>query len=483
MKRNPIKHAAGPLSVMFLLSLTLSACSLGPEYKRPEAASTPANYVGTNIEWKVAVPRADLPRGNWWEVYRDAELSRLESEALSANQDLKAAVSRFEQARAVADVARSGLFPQVGVSFQPSVQRDSLNRPAGGHPGKTYDSYTLPFDLSYELDLWGRVRKTVVSSAAQARAVADDVESIKLTIQAEVASDYFALRTLDSDKALLLSSLDAYRKSLELTRNRRARGMVSDLDVAQAETVLKTAEAQLSDTILQRRKLQNALAVLTGKNASLFSVDEQPIGLEPFVVPPDLPSELLERRPDIAAAERRMAAANAGIGLARAAFYPVIRLQGQTGLQSGDIGTLFDWPSRLWALGPSVTLPLFDGGQRRATLRQSEAAYEETVAKYRQAVLAAFADVENNIAAEHLLAEEYEQQIAALQAARRQLEIANNRYRSGLVTYLEVATAQNLALGAERTAVRLRGQQLVSTVALIKALGGGWQAGEMEAER
>ena len=324
------------------------------------------------------------------------------------------------------------------------------------------------------------MRNAVTSSKAQAKAAADDVESFKLAMQAELASDYFALRALDSDKALLLSSIEAYRKALELTRNRRARGMVSDLDVAQAETIFNTAEAQLTDTTLQRAKLQNALAVLTGKNASLFSLAERPLSPAPFITPADLPSELLERRPDIAAAERRMAAANASIGVAKAAFYPTIRFQGLAGFQSGDVGTLFDWPSRMWALGPSLTLPLFDGGQRRATLRQSEAAYEEIVARYRQTVLTAFSEVESNIAAQHLLAREYEQEKVALRAARKQLEIAFNRYSSGLVTYLEVATAQNTALGTERISVRLQGQQLVATISLIKALGGGWKMDRKE---
>ncbi|MGC8491562.1 MAG: efflux transporter outer membrane subunit [Syntrophobacteraceae bacterium] len=471
------KHRARFSAVSFifaLLSLILSACSVGPKYQRPEATTIPTNYAGTAHDWKIATPKAGLPKGKWWEIFGDGELNRLEFEATSANQDLKAAVAHFEQARAAADVTRSGLFPQLNGSFQPVTEHDSLNRPAGGHPGETYNSFTLPFDLSWEVDLWGRVRNAVEYSLAQAQAGADDVESVKLVIQAEVASDYFVLRALDSDKVLLLSSIEAYRKSLELTRNRRARGMVSDLDVAQAETVLKTTEAQLTDTRLQQIKVQNTLAILTGKNPSLSSLEEKPLTLDPIIIPAGLPSELLERRPDIAAAERRMAAANASIGVAKAAFYPTIKFQGLAGFQSGDIGTLFVWPSRLWALGPSLTLPLFDGGQRRATLRQSETAYVEAVARYRQSVLTAFSEVENNIAAEHLLTEEYGQQSTALKSARRQLEIANNRYRSGLVTYLEVATAQNAALGAERSAVRLKGQQLVSTIALIKALGGGW---------
>ncbi len=463
---------------VLLALMVLSGCAVGPDYQRPEATTIPAAYTGVSDEWKIAVPQAHLPKGNWWEMFEDGELNRLEAEAATANQDLKAAAARFEQARAVVDVAQSGLFPRLGISFQPMWQHDSLNRPAGGHPGQTYDTYTLPFDLSYELDLWGRIRRTIESATAQAQASADDVESVRLAIQAEVAADYFALRTLDADKALLLSSIEIYRKSLELTRNRRAGGMVSDLDVAQSETVLKTTEAQLPDTVLQRAKFQQALAVLTGNNASLFRVAERPLDLAVFVIPADLPSELLERRPDIAAAERRMAGANANIGVAKAVFFPTIRFSGLAGFQSGDMGNMFIWPSRLWAVGPSLTQPLFEGGRLTANLRQVKAAYEETVAKYRGTVLAAFADVENNLAAEHLLAGEYEQELAAMQAALRQLAIANNRYSAGLVTYLDVATAENIALGTERASVRLRGQQVVAIVALIKSLGGGWQAAD-----
>jgi outer membrane protein, multidrug efflux system len=482
--RNRLRYlgAGGPPQLMarrlmaVLALLVLSGCAVGPNYQRPEATTIPEAYTGATGEWKTATPRAHLPRGNWWQIFGDPELNQLEDDATAANQDLKAAAARFDQARAVADVARSGLFPRLGAAFLPVRQRDSENRPTGGKPGETYDSYTVPFDLSYELDLWGRVRRTVESAKAQREASADDVESVRLAMQAEVAADYFSLRALDADKALLLSSIEVYRKSLGLVRNRRAGGMVSDLDVAQAETVLKTTEAQLPDNALQRAKFEHALAVLIGKNASLFHVEERPLDLSPLIVPPDLPSDLLERRPDIAAAERRMAAANANIGVATAAFFPTIKFNGLAGFQSADIGMLFDWPSRIWAVGPSLTLPLFQGGQLTANLRQAKAVHEETVARYRQTVLTAFADVENNLAAEHLLASQYDQVLDALQSASKQLEIANNRYSSGLVTYLEVATAQNAALGLERTGARLQGQQLVAAVALIKSLGGGWHA-------
>jgi multidrug efflux system outer membrane protein len=470
------------MTMLTMVVMVISGCTVGPNYQRPEVTTIPAAYTGVSDEWKVAAPQAHLPKGNWWEIFDDPELSRLESEATEANQDLKAAYARFNQARAVADVARSGLFPRLGVSFQAVEQHDSENRVVGGKPGRTYDTFTLPFDLSYELDLWGRVRRLVESATAQAQAVAEDVESVKLAVQAEVAADYFAIRSLDADKALLLSSIEVYRKSLELVRNRRAGGMVSDLDVAQAETVLKTAEAQLSDNALQRAKFEHALAVLTGKNASLFRVPERPLALGPLlVVPTSLPSELLERRPDIAAAERRMAAANANIGVATAAFFPTIKLGAQAGFWSGDLSAnrdmsnLLSLSSGYWAVGPSLSLPLFQGGQLTANLRQAKAAYEETVARYRQTVLNAFAEVENNLVAEHLLARQYEDVTAALMSARKQLEVASNRYKAGLVTYLEVATAQNNVLGIERLATRLRGQQLVAVVSLIKSLGGGWQ--------
>jgi multidrug efflux system outer membrane protein len=467
----PLKRICGIVAFPALMVLVMAYCSVGPNYQRPEATTIPETYSGPEVGWKIATPRAHLPKGNWWEVFGDLELSQLEADTAEANQDLKAAFARFEQARAVADVARSGLFPRVGVSFQPVRQRDSENRPAGGKPGQTYDNFTVPFDLSYEIDLWGRVRRTVESAKAQKEAIADDVESVRLAIQAEVAADYFTIRALDADKALLFSSIEVYRKSLALVRNRRAEGMVSDLDVAQAETVLKTTEAQLPDNALQRAKFEHALAVLAGKNASLFHVEERPFDLAPLIVPPDLPSDLLERRPDIAAAERRMAAANANIGVATAAFFPTVKFNGLAGFQSADIGILFDWPSRFWAIGPSLTLPVFQGGQLTANLRQAKAVQEETVARYRQTVLAAFADVENNLAAEHLLARQYEQVMDALQSAHKQLEIATN---------LEVATAQNAALGLERTGARLRGQQLVSSVAFIKSLGGGWQGSNKE---
>ena len=470
---------AGSLATTALV-MGLAGCAVGPDYKRP-SAPTPEAYNGETNAWKIAQPSANLPKGNWWEIFGDPELNALETECAAANQELKAAVAVFEQARAFVDVNRSGLFPHVAFAPSYTRERDSANRPINGISNglpDTYNTFTVPLDASYEVDVWGRVRRTVEAARTAAQASADDVETTKLSIQAELATDYFTLHALDAEVALLRSSVEVFQKSLDLTKNRRNGGVATDLDVAQAETVLKTTEAQLPVTLLQRVRVEHALAILTGRPASSFSVPEKTLELEPPILPAGVPSELLERRPDIAAAERRMASANANIGVAKAAFYPKVELSGLAGYESVNAGTLFDWPSHIWAFGPSVTFPLFEGGLLRANLRQNEAAYDEVVALYRQSVLSAFAEVEDNLAAQQLLVSEHQAEYAALQSAQKTLDIANNRYRAGLVTYLEVATAQNAALDLERTVVRLRGGQLVTTVALIKSLGGGWHVPE-----
>ncbi|MDB6017394.1 MAG: efflux system, outer rane lipoprotein NodT family [Pedosphaera sp.] len=469
------------LAASLLAILFAAGCAVGPNYKRPEATVIPPAYAGATNEWKVAEPQANLPRGSWWEMFGDSELNRLEGDASVANQELKAALAGFEQARALVNIARAGFYPHLALTPSVTRARDSANRPINGISNgraDTFNNFIVPLDLSYELDLWGRVRRNVEAARASEQADAADVESVRLAIQAEVASDYFTLRALDAETALLKSSIEVFNKSLDLTRHRRAGGIATDLDVAQAETVLKSTEAQLPAIALQRSRIEHALAVLSGRPAASFSEPEESITAEPPIIPAGMPSELLERRPDIAAAERRMASANATIGVAKAAFFPTVKFNGLAGFQSVDAGTLFDWPSRVWAVGPSLTLPLFQGGQNRANLRSVEAGYDQSVALYRQSVLVAFAEVEDNLAAEHLLASEHLAEAAALAAARRTLAIAMNRYRAGLVTYLEVATAQNSALDLERTTVRLRGEQLVATVALIKSLGGGWQAGK-----
>jgi outer membrane protein, multidrug efflux system len=485
----------GVLTARFGLAFSLTAlafvagCKVGPDYKRPEATTIPAAYTGaTNVVvtdssatngWKVAQPQAQLPKGDWWEIFGDAELNELERQASVANQELKVAVAQLAEARAQMDVVRAGLFPNISLSGAYARQRTSQNAPSSttgaASGGATFNDFLVPLSLGYEVDLWGRVRRSVESARAQAQASADDLETIKLMIQAEVAVDYFTLRALDAQKAVLNSSVEVFTKSLQLTRNLRAGGAVSDLDVAQAQTVLKTTQAQLPAVTLQRAQSEHALARLAGQPASTFRVSEHPLSTAPPLIPPGLPSALLERRPDISAAERRMASANASIGVAKAAFFPTVQLNGLAGFESLNAGTLFNSQSRLWAVGPSVTLPLFEGGKLRAGLRFAQASYDEMVAAYRQSVLAAFSEVEDSLAAQTLLANQYAAESEALVAAHKQLEIVNNQYRDGLITYLEVATAESTALNVEFAATALRGQQLVAAVTLVKALGGGWQ--------
>jgi len=467
----------------FFVVAMLSGCQVGPQYERPAALGTksvPAHFDGTatNAEWKAAEPRAHLTREAWWSVFSAPELDRLMALANGGNQDLAAAFARFDQAHSLVTVARSGLFPTLDAT--PSYQRVrtsanavQLGRPAG--QGYNYNNFSAPLTAGWEADLWGRVRHQVEGAQARLSAAADDVESLKLEIQAEVATDYFTLLALDAELDLLRQTVEAYRKSLELTQNRRQGGIATDLDVAQAETLLKSTEAQLPVVELQRRKVSDALATLCGEPATGFSPEAPKVMPErPPGLPQTLPSELLERRPDIAAAERRMAAANADVGVAQAAFYPRVQLQGLAGFQSINAGTVFNWPSRFWSVGPSLDLPIFTGGRNQAQLAAARAAYTETTAIYRQTVLTAFQEVEDQLAAGRLLAAQLEGETAALTAARRTLEIANNRYQSGLVTYLEVATAASEALTHERTVVRLKAEQFNASIALIKALGGGW---------
>jgi multidrug efflux system outer membrane protein len=465
----------------------IAGCSVGPDYNQPPAIASqpvPAAFTGTvsatnYSEWKVAQPSASLPRGEWWKVFDRAELDRLESLAATNNQNLAATAAQVEQARALVKVARADFFPQL--SAQPSYVRQgtSFNAPQNGKAAGaayTYNTFMAPLDLNWELDLWGRVRRESESAQAHFMAVADDFASAKLLLQAEVASDYFMLCALEAEHALVADTITTYRRSLELTQNRRQGGIASDLDVAQAETQLRVAEAELPALELQQETLLHALATLCGQPATGFQLAPDNLMTNAIPnLPVSLPSELLERRPDIAAAERRMNAANADVGVAKSAFYPQVYLNGGAGYESLSANSLFDWPSRVWALGPSVNFPLFTGGRNRAQLAAARAAYDGTVANYRETVLTAFQEVEDQLSAQRLLAAQFDAQSAAVAAAQHTLDISNNRYQAGLDTYLDVATAQSVTLSNERTVVQLAGQRLVAEVALIKALGGGWQ--------
>jgi NodT family efflux transporter outer membrane factor (OMF) lipoprotein len=340
----------------------------------------------------------------------------------------------------------------------------------------TYNLFTVPANASWEVDLWGRVRHLTAGARARMAAAADDLQSLELLLQAELAQDYFTLRAQDAEVQLLIDTAEAYRKSLDLTLNRRKGGVATDLDVSQAETQLRTTEAQIPALRLQRTQTLHAIATLCGRPATGFKAPELPVRDLPDVRQPAVvPSEWLQRRPDIAAEERRVSAANADIGVAETAFYPSLTFNGQAGFQSVNADTWLKWPSRLWALGPTVNLPLFTGGYNHAQLAAARAAYDQTVANYRQTVLEAFQDVEDQLAAQQLLAAQLQGETAALTSARRTLEIANNRYKAGLVTYLEVVTSQSAALDLERTVVQLEGVKRVAAVGLVKALGGGWE--------
>ncbi len=399
--------------------------------------------------------------------------------AADQNQTLAGSVAALAQARDLVTEARSQYFPQISTVPSYVRQRTSRNAPANGLPAGapyTYNLFTLPVNVGWEIDLWGRVRHLTEGTRARMAAAEEDLESLKLLLQAELAQDYFTLRAQDAEIQLLIDTAEAYRRSLDLTLNRRKGGVATDLDVSQADTQLRTTEAEIPALRLQRAQMRHAIAALCGQAATGFEVPERPVqGLPAMQGPGVVPSEWLERRPDVAAAERRVAAANADIGVAQTAFYPSLTFSGQAGLQSVNAGTWISWPSRLWALGPTVNMPLFTGGFNRAQLAAARAAYDQTVANYRQTVLTAFQDVQDQLAAQNLLAAQLAGEHAALASARQTLNIANNRYKAGLVTYLEVVTSQSAALDLERAVVELEGERRVAAVGLIKALGGGWE--------
>lgn len=462
-------------------------CVVGPDYRRPPALGTnalPDHFESAGITWHPSEPFADRPRGAWWEVFLDPILTDLEVDAASGNQTLQVASARLAAAQAESDITRSDFFPHLSATPSAYRQRSSQNLPENGHPAGsayTFNNITIPLQVGWEPDLWGRIRRGLEASKARYQASSDDLESVRLSVQAEIAVDYFTLRSLDGEYALLKATVVSFQKAYDLVVRRRQGGIATDLDVAQALTQLRATEAQVPAVGLQQARLRHALATLVGRPATGFQWN--PASPFSFAFPSigtGLPGELLERRPDIAAAERRVAAANADIGVARTAFYPRFRINGLAGLQSVRADTVFDAPSRFWSVGPSVDWPLFTGGRNRAGVAVAEANYTATVAQYRASVLAAFQEVEDQLSAQEMLAAESDSEGAARDAARRTEEIATHRYQAGLVTYLEVATAQSVALGHERNLVRLQGERAVAWVALVKALGGGWEGPPLE---
>jgi NodT family efflux transporter outer membrane factor (OMF) lipoprotein len=465
---------------LFLLAIfLLGGCTVGPNYVRPKA-EVPGDYKESN-DWKVAQPSAEAIKGKWWEVYQDPLLNTLEEKIDVSNQSLKAAQAQFLQARAAVRISRSFLFPTVAADPAIARERFSQNRPLGVVGAtQTFNDFQVPgIDASYELDVWGRVRRTVEQSRSQAQASAADLASVGLSLHAELAMDYFQLRGLDTQKQLLDSTVVAYQKALDLTQTRFKGGLASDVDVAQAQTQLETARAQSIDVEVQRAAFEHAIAVLTGRPPSTFTLAPSPLDAPPPAIPPGLPSDLLERRPDVSAAERRMQAANAQIGIARAAYFPLITLTGQGGFESIAVGTLFQGPSGLWAVGGTALETLFDAGRRRGTSDQAKAAYDQSIDNYRQTVLSAFQEVEDNMAALRILQAEAQTEDVAVGAARHSVELSITRYRGGVTSYLEVTTAQSAALTDEVTAVTILTRRMTASVLLIKAIGGGWDASQI----
>jgi len=457
----------------------LGGCSLAPNYQRPATPVPPDSYKELG-DWKVATPADATPRGAWWTMFGDEDLNQLESRASNANQSVKAALARLDEAHAATRIARAGYFPTIDAQASATRQRASVNAPGyaqGSNPN--YNTFVVGGDLSYEIDLFGRIRNTVAGARATEQATAGDAATLGLAVHAELATDYFSLRGLDAQQQLLDRTVADYAKALDLTRNLYQGGAAALSDVQLAQAQLETARTQAEDTRLRRAQTEHAIAVLVGAVATGFHLEARPLASVVAIPPvdPGLPSQLLERRPDVAAAERRVAAANAAIGVARAAYFPVFSLAGTAGQASTQSSNWLSAPSRYWSIGPQGVLTVFDAGLHAAQSAAAHASYDEQVANYRGTVLAAYQDVEDNLAALRQLALEDVSQAAAVTATQGALEQALYRYKGGVVTYLEVVTTENAALAARLAAVDIETRRISATVLLVRALGGDWQAG------
>ncbi len=463
----------------FCAALFLFGCTVGPNYVRPPA-DVPVSYKELG-DWKPVQPSDQFAKGNWWEVYEDPQLNALEAQIDVSNQNLKAEQEIFVQARAALKISRSNYYPTVTGNASATRTHVSSNEPlfVTGSTKSNYADFAIPIDASWEPDLWGRVRRTVEASRSEAQATAADVANVSLSLHAELAMDYFQLRGLDAQEDLLQSTVVAYEKALELTQNRYKAGLASAVDVAQAETQLRTTRAQAIDVGVNRAAFEHAIAVLIGKPPAQFSLPSSPLRAVPPAIPPGLPSDLLERRPDVAASERRMQESNAQIGVAKSAYYPLVTLSGSGGFESGVFTTLIQGPSGLWSVGAAATETLFDAGKRRGVTQQAQSAYRESIDTYRQTVLSAFQEVEDNLAALRILNDEEVVQQSAVASAEHSLALSINRYKGGIVNYLEVITAQNAALADEVTEVSIQTRRMQASVLLVKAIGGGWNVSQI----
>jgi outer membrane protein, multidrug efflux system len=460
-----------------------AGCTVGPKYQRA-SAPVPAKW-DVPEPWREGAPKDGVPKGEWWSVFHDEELNTLEKQTLDANQTIKIAAARLEQARASAAVQIATQFPTLAASPQAERQRLSGNRPAGGPfpvtSAITQNSFTLPFTAGYEVDLFGRRRRSIEAAQASYQASAADLENVRLVITSELAGDYFTVRQLDAELGILNRTVETLQKGLQLVDSRHRGGVASGLDVAQEETLLDTTRTQAILLQQQRKQFEDAIAVLLGKPAPDFHLALKELNAEPPALDAGLPSDLLERRPDIAEAERQMASANAQIGIARAAYFPSLNLFANGGWQATDIAKLLNVQSTIWAVGADAAEAIFTGGSRRAQTQFAKAGYDASVASYRNTVLSAFGEVQDDVTGLMVLDEAFHSQEQAVDAARRTLNISTDRYTGGLVNYLDVVTAQQTLLNNEQQLAAIRGQRLVTSVLLIKALGGGWDASSLAA--
>jgi NodT family efflux transporter outer membrane factor (OMF) lipoprotein len=482
MKRHAI--ATSSFALFSSAALLLSGCMVGPKYVKPAVPLAPtykeappaSSTFKEDTNWHPAQPADTVLRGDWWTIFGDAQLNELEPKIAAENQDLKAAEARFRQARALIQYSRSGLSPTIGVSPFAGGERESANRPylnSTSGSNSTPD-LQLPLDFNYEIDLWGRIRHGINASREEAQASAADMQTALLSLQAELAIDYFEARTADAQEKLLNDTVKDYEDAYRITNNRFVGGVAPQSDVDQARTQLEAARVEASDVTLLRAQYEHAIAVLLGQPPATFTLAATPLHARPPAIPVGMPSELLERRPDIAAAERRVAEANDRIGIARAAYFPTLSLNAAAGYESTALTSLLSRSSFLWAVGPTLSQTLFDAGRRRSVSEQANAAYDETVANYRQTSLTAFQQVEDNLTALRVLNQEAAHQRLATQSAQSAQQIFNNRYVGGIDTYLQVVTAQTTALINERNDIDIMRRQMDASVLLIKALGGGW---------
>lgn len=487
MKRAAISAA------LALLGLA-AGCTVGPRYSRPAPPAPPPDAWKTQPPWQEAAPKDSIPKGAWWQVFNDSALDAYEQQLLQANQSLVAARDRLQQARSLARVATADMFPQLSADPGAVRERGSGNRPLNGFVPTgngvtqtiapyTQNVYTVPFSLSYEVDLFGRVRHNVEGANASLQSTAADLQNVQLVLTAELAADYFMLRELDAEFQVVQESVGYQQKGLDLVKSRHDGGIASGLEVAQQATLLDSTVSQLALVQQTRAQFEHAIAVLVGQSASSISLPVAPLRATPPPVPLGVPSDVLERRPDISTAERLMAFQNAQVGIARSAFYPHITLSGSGGWQSRDLGPLLNAPSLFWSLGADALQPIVEGGRNRANLAAARAAYDQSVANYRQSVLTAFQEVEDGISNLSTLSQALATQGAAVEDARLALAIANNRYIGGVTSYLDVINAQTTLLTSERLQTQLLGQQMVSSVFLVKALGGGWDASQLDRQQ